>query len=367
MASTRVVVNLPDAQSYDIRIGNGLLETVGKDARTLNTFEKALVITDTNVGKHYLSPVKTSLARAGYQVVDITIPPGEDSKQIDCVSEIWEAMAQSGFSRDSLIVALGGGVVGDIAGFVASTFMRGVDVIQVPTTLLAMVDSSVGGKTGINLAQGKNLVGAFKQPRFVFASTDTLASLSEDDWVGGCAEIIKSAIIDSDSFFFWLIENASALAWREEAVVIEAITRSVVFKADVVAADTREEKGIRECLNYGHTLGHAIESCAGYGTFSHGQAVAEGMRFAARLGAELVETPTDLISTQDELLDTLGLSSLDWSADADTLLDLMLRDKKVRNGKLRFVLPRDVGDWQLVEVEADTVREHLKAWERAKG
>ncbi|EQI03548.1 UNVERIFIED_ORG: 3-dehydroquinate synthase family protein [Clostridioides difficile F501] len=275
-------------------------------------------------------------------------------------------MASLALGRDCVVVALGGGVVGDLAGFVAASYMRGVPVVQVPTTLLSMVDSSVGGKTGVNLAAGKNLVGAFKQPAYVCADTATLATLDEREWACGCAEIAKSAVIDSDDFFFWLVDAAGALAARDEVAVEEAIARSVVFKADVVAADKSESKGVRECLNYGHTLGHAVESLAGYGTFSHGAAVAEGMRFAARMAVSLVDAPLDLVETQDSLLDQLGLPALDWSAEPEAMLEAMKRDKKARRGQVRFVLPRDVGSWQLADVDDATILDHLNAWARSK-
>lgn len=366
MASTRVVVNLPHDDSYDVRIGPGLLDGLGEYARSVTAAQEALIITDSQVAPLYLDQVKDSLRHAGFRVVDITIPAGEAVKTLTCAGEIWEAMAQSGFARDSVVVALGGGVVGDIAGFVAACYMRGMDVIQVPTTLLSMVDSSVGGKTGVNLDAGKNLVGAFKQPLYVCASTDVLSTLPEREWNCGCAEIAKSAVIDSDDFFFWLSEEASSLAWREESVVTEAIARSVIFKANVVAADTLESKGVRECLNYGHTLGHAIESIAGYGTFSHGAAVAEGMRFAARLSVDILGTSVDVVAAQDELLVSLGLPELQWNAQPADILEAMKRDKKVRGGALRFVLIRDVGQWEVVEVENEKVLEHLTAWSHSK-
>lgn len=366
MANTKVVVNLPDNETYDVRIGSNLLDGLGEASRKVCGSDRALVLTDRSVGSLYLARAKAALGAAGYQVTEISIPSGEDSKTLACAGEIWEAMAQAGFERDSVVFALGGGVVGDIAGFIASTFMRGIEVIQVPTTLLAMVDSSVGGKTAVNLKAGKNLVGTFKQPLAVYASVDTLATLSEADWACGCAEIAKSAVIDSDEFFFWLSESSTSLIDRDESTVIEAITRSVIFKANVVAADTTESKGIRECLNYGHTLGHAIEMVAGYGTFSHGVAVAEGMRFAARLGAELLGTSADVVFAQDELLDSLGLPSLEWAADPEAMLDAMRKDKKVRKGSLRFVLPQDIGSWEVVEVSEEKVKEHLTAWAESK-
>ncbi|MGI6104898.1 MAG: 3-dehydroquinate synthase [Raoultibacter sp.] len=366
MSSTKVVINLPHDEKYDVRIGPGLLEGIGEYMLPLDAGEKVCVITDSHVGELYLERVKKSFIEQGRQVIEIKIPAGEQSKSVECIAEIWEALAQAGFSRDMLVCALGGGVVGDIAGFVAATYMRGVDYVQVPTTLLAMVDSSVGGKTGIDLSAGKNLVGAFKQPRYVCASIDTLNTLPDSEWVCGCAEIAKSAVIDSDDFFFWLCDSAEDLMARNQAVVSEAIARCVVFKANVVAADTFESKGVRESLNYGHTFGHAIETLAGFGTFSHGVAVAEGMRFAARLGAVLVDTSPEFIQAQDSLLDSLQLPEIEWSASPEELLRAMKRDKKVRKSRLRFVLPRDVGQWELVEVEDDVVLEHIGAWQRSK-
>lgn len=362
MSKTRIAISLPGGVGYDMRIGPHLIPELGGIIQSLHPCEQVLIITDTQVAQHYLAETNRTFSQAGCTVFDITVPAGEEAKSVECVTEIWEAMAHNRLSRDCLVVALGGGVVGDIAGFAAATYMRGVEVIQVPTSLLAMVDSSVGGKTGINLSSGKNLVGAFKQPLHVCASLDTLKTLPEREWACGCAEIVKSAVIDSDTFFFWLTDAAGRLADRDEQVTKEAITRSVVFKSNIVARDVTESKGVRECLNYGHTLGHAIETLAGYGTFSHGQAVAEGMRFAARLGAALVGTSVELIDAQDALLDSLGLPTISWKAEPDALLDAMKGDKKVKQGRLRFVLPEDVGAWQIVEVPTEVVLEHLNAW-----
>ncbi len=368
--ATKIVVNIPGEEAYDVRIGSGVMAKLGTHMRTnsaLADVQRVLLITDGDVGPLYRDGAKAALTEAGFRVSDIAVPAGEDSKSIAVLGEIWEAMAELGLGRDCAVVALGGGVVGDLAGFAASAYMRGVPVVQVPTTLLAMVDSSVGGKTGVNLTAGKNLVGAFKQPSYVCADTATLLTLPEREWTCGCAEIAKSSVIDSDEFFFWLVDAAQALAARDEAVVAEAIARSVVFKADVVAADKTESKGVRECLNYGHTLGHAIEMLAGYGVFSHGAAVAEGMRFAVRLGVELVDTPLELVEAQDQLLDALGLPALDWSAEPEDMLAAMKRDKKVRAGQVRFVVPRDVGDWALLDVDDDILLTHLAAWQRSKG
>ena len=358
MPATKIVVNIPGEAPYDVRIGATVLAGLGESVRRLDGVGDAphlLVLTDSNVGSLYLEEAKSSLKAAGFRVSDIVVPAGEDSKSLAVAGEIWSAMASLGLTRDCAVVALGGGVVGDLAGFVASTYMRGIPFVQVPTSLLAMVDSSVGGKTGVNLPEGKNLVGTFKQPVYVCASTAVLATLDDREWACGCAEIAKASVIDSDEFFFWMMDHAAALADRDAVVVAEAIARSVVFKANVVAEDKTESRGVRECLNYGHTLGHAVEALAGYGTFSHGAAVAEGMRFAARLGVDVVGTSAELVDAQDELLDGLGLPALDWSAPADEMLAAMKRDKKTRAGEVRFVLPRDIGDWELVAVPDDVI------------
>ena len=369
MPATKIVVNIPGETPYDVRIGVSVLAGLGDSLRKLPQVGEAphlLMITDSNVGPLYLEQAKASCKAAGFRVSDIVVAAGEDAKSVEVAGEIWSAMAELSLTRDCAVVALGGGVVGDLAGFVASTYMRGIPFVQVPTSLLAMVDSSVGGKTGVNLPAGKNLVGTFKQPAYVCASTAVLSTLDEREWACGCAEIAKASVIDSDEFFFWLSDAAPSLAARDAVTVAEAIARSVVFKANVVAEDKTESRGVRECLNYGHTLGHAVEALAGYGTFSHGAAVAEGMRFAARLGTDVVGTPEELVTAQDELLDALGLPALAWSAPADEMLAAMKRDKKTRHGDVRFVLPRDVGDWELVAVPDDVILAHLKHWEASK-
>ena len=367
--ATKVMVNIPDERAYAVRIGAGILTGLGshvKQACGIEDAGRALIITDSNVAPLYRDAARASLAEAGIRVNDIVVPAGEETKSLEVLGEIWEAMAQLGLGRDCVVVALGGGVVGDLAGFAGAAYMRGVKVVQVPTTLLAMVDSSVGGKTAINLDAGKNLVGAFKQPSYVCADTDTLATLPEREWRCGCAEVAKSAVIDSDEFFFWMADHAAAIAAREAEAVSEAIARCVVFKADVVAMDKTESKGVRECLNYGHTLGHAVEKLAGYGTFTHGEGVAEGMRFAARMAIDLVGASPEFVEAQDDLLDALGLPPLAWSAEPEALLDAMKRDKKARGGNVRFVLPRDVGEWELVEVDDATILAHLRTWVEGK-
>ncbi len=363
--ATKVMVGIPGEHPYAVRIGKGIFEELGTQLHRVPGLEHiscALIISDSNVAPLYKDEVKAQLAGVGMKVSDIVIPAGEKSKSLEVLGEIWEAMAHLGLGRDCAVFALGGGVVGDLAGFAGATYMRGVAVVQLPTSLLAMVDSSVGGKTAINLEAGKNLVGAFLQPSFVCADTSTLASLPQNEWRCGCAEAAKSAVIDSDDFFFWMLENAEAIAHRDEQLTAQLIQRCVVFKADIVAKDKTESKGVRECLNYGHTLGHAIEKLEGFGTFTHGEAVAEGMRFAARMAQDLLDASAEFVSTQDELLDTLALPPLSWEAEPEAILDAMKHDKKVRGGKVKFVLPRDVGQWQLLEVEDSDILHHLELW-----
>ena len=376
--ATKVVVSLPGENDYAVRIGSGVIDALGRDLRNIDRvalMREALVITDSNVGSLYLSQVRKSLSQAGFKVSDLTVPAGEASKSLEIAGEVWQAMAQLALGRDSLVVALGGGVVGDLAGFIASTYMRGIALVQVPTSLLAMVDSSVGGKTAVNLPEGKNLVGTFYQPTFVCADISVLQTLPEREWLCGCGEIAKSAVIDSDDFFFWLMENAGALANRsDEGIIAEAIARCVVFKADVVARDKTETAGIRECLNFGHTLGHAVEACAGYGVLSHGVCVAEGMRFAAQVTVdemaqvdeEAAMGAREFAQAQAELLDMLGLARLDLAAmpgvSPEALLAAMKRDKKARGGELRFVLANDVAKWRVVGLGDETVLAHLRSW-----
>ena len=364
--ATKIIVQLPGENDYAVRIGSGVLAKLGQNLRGIDRFASVrdvLVITDSNVAPLYLAQTKAALSNAGFRAADITVPAGEDAKTVEVASEIWSALAQLSFGRDCLVVALGGGVVGDLAGFVASTYMRGVPVVQVPTTLLAMVDASVGGKTAVNLPEGKNLVGTFHQPSFVCVDVDTLATLPEREWRCGCAEVAKSAVIDSDEFFFWLLENAGAMAARDAAVTAEAIQRCVVFKAGVVAQDKAESVGVRECLNYGHTLGHAIETCAGYGAFSHGEAVAEGMRFAVRLAADVLGDAAaidEFAEAQGDMLDALGLPALRYEATPESLLAAMKHDKKARAGEVRFVLVRDIAAWEVVTVSDETILQALR-------
>lgn len=362
---SRIRINIPGESTYDVRVGMNVLDAIDQELVELNTIGQVMIITDTEVAPLYLSSVKQVLTRSGFAVSSVKVPSGEEAKSAVCAHEIWQAMAECGLSRDSVVVALGGGVVGDLAGFCASTYMRGIAVVQVPTTLLSMVDSSVGGKTAINLDAGKNLVGTFFQPMSVCADLSVLDSLPKREWLCGCGEIAKTAVINSEDFFFWLSYHAQDLLDRNPDVVQEAITRCITFKASVVIEDKQETAGVRECLNYGHTLAHAIEAYAGYGVYSHGHAVAQGMRFAARLAAGLGRVDLEFVSLQDQLLDALELYEINLDAPAEDLLAIMKRDKKVRNATLRFVLPLGCGQWEVVELSDDVVLQYVQAWVRS--
>lgn len=364
MTIERILIDVPDAP-YEVLIGSGILPEAGSLAREVCDASRVALVTDETVADRYGSVVDIALAQAKYRTVSLTVPAGETSKNWALAGELLEELATAGLSRTDAIVALGGGVVGDLAGFAAAVYQRGISFIQVPTTLLAMVDSSVGGKTAVDLRAGKNLAGAFKQPAVVVADIDTLASLPEKEWASGLAEVAKTSVLAGEEFFDWLELNAEALCERRDDVVREAIGRCVRFKAQVVARDEKEE-GPRECLNYGHTMGHALESTLGFGTMTHGAAVAEGMRFAARVSIEVGATSKAFVVRQDRLLDALGLPATSLHAQPDVLLEAMRGDKKSRDRIVRMVLVDGPGLWRCDSIDDTTVQEHLRAWARTK-
>jgi len=364
MKTQRLKILLGKNGSYDIRVGVQLLESFGAHLREVTGASKAVVITDSNVGPLYLDRVKISLTNAGFETFNITIPAGEHSKNIEVATELWQALSMLKIDRSDVVVGLGGGVVGDLAGFVASTYLRGIDCALIPTSLLAMVDSSVGGKTAINLSQAKNLVGTFRQPVYVAADLDTLNTLPAGEWENGFAEIAKSALVDGPVFSHWLFENCDLLLAHNVETIQQSIVSALTFKAGVVTADELES-GKRECLNYGHTLGHALEVLSDY-TISHGRAVFEGMRFAARLGVEAAAVSERLVKAQDELLAKLSFAPLTVSFGADDIFAQLFKDKKTRKGELRFVFVTEPGTWQVTAVDPDLVKIYLILWEQAK-
>jgi len=339
------IVNVPlGERRYEIAIGPGLLNGLGKECTRLKLGSRCAVITDTNVGPKYAKGVKSILERSGFHPVLISVRAGETSKSIRSVGDCYDQLAAHRLERKSFIIALGGGVVGDLAGFVAATYLRGIDFIQVPTTLLAQVDSSVGGKTGVNLKAGKNLVGAFYQPRLVLCDLDTLSTLPEREFRAGLAEVIKYGIIYDAAFFRRLELGMGKLLRRDRSALADVVARCCEVKAEVVGQD-ETEGGLRAILNFGHTLGHALEAISGYGKYLHGEAISIGQIFAARLSAGLLGLPEEEVTRIQMLFKAAGLpTEVKLSASQkQRLLAAMQLDKKVSAGEIKFVLARKIG------------------------
>lgn len=334
-------VNL-DARSYPIVIGSGLLDDGSMLLPHLPS-RRVVIVTNETVAPIYLGRLEHALRGADIEATVITLRDGERYKNWETLNKVYDAMLARRCDRTTTIMALGGGVVGDIAGFAAATYQRGVPYIQVPTTLLAQVDSSVGGKTAINHPLGKNMIGAFYQPRLVLADLSTLNTLPSRELSAGLAEVIKYGAIMDTGFFAWLEDHIDRLVRRDPEALAHAVEVSCRCKAEIVAADERES-GRRALLNFGHTFGHAIEAGLGFGTWLHGEAVAAGMV----LGASLSERQGDLdhedVQRLSDLLGRAGLPTQAPSLGVDRYLDLMGYDKKVQQGKLRLVLLRAIGD-----------------------
>ena len=331
---------------YPIRIGRGLLDDAAAIA-ALVTGRHALVVTDANVAPHYLARVQSALA--GKTTGTLVLPAGEQEKTLARLGDVMSALAALGASRDATVVALGGGVVGDLAGFAAACWMRGVRFVQLPTTLLAMVDSSVGGKTAVDLPQGKNLVGAFHQPAAVLADVATLDTLPPRELRAGLAEVVKYGAIGDPAFFGWLEQNAQALLARDADALAHAIATSCAHKAGIVVRDETEQ-GERMLLNFGHTFGHAIETEQGYGGLLHGEAVAVGMVLAARLSADLGRAPWSDTARLAALLGRLELPvELPPGLSGEALLARMRLDKKAVSGAVRLILWTGLGHADVAE------------------
>lgn len=332
-------------RGYPIHIGPGLLSQPAL-WRPLLSGRQVLVVSDDHVARHYLQRVRIGLD--GLDHASLVLPPGEEEKTLTRFTEAIDALARLRANRDACVIALGGGVIGDLAGFAAACWMRGIAFVQMPTTLLAMVDSSVGGKTAVDLPQGKNLLGAFHQPRAVIADTDTLATLPDRELRAGLAEVVKYGAIFDAGFLDWLDDHAEALLARDADMLAEAILRSCRYKADVVARDETEQ-GERALLNFGHTFGHALETAGGYERFRHGEAVALGMVIAARLSARLGRAPGADAERLAALLTRFGLPvSIPKGFEPAHLLQLMRLDKKTLSGRLRLILWRHAGAAEIV-------------------
>jgi len=338
------------ARSYPIHIGAGLLAQVGALAAPQLRGHAALLVSDNHVNPLYGEAASASLRAAGFTVSRAVVPAGEVSKCGEQLFALYDAARQAGLDRAGIVVALGGGVVGDLAGFLAATWLRGVAFVQVPTSLLAMVDSSVGGKTGIDLPSGKNLVGAFHQPALVVADVQTLETLPPREIRAGLAEIVKHGVIRDVQLFQTLEKHAATFSkpWAtfaaaERDLVVDIVARNCTIKAAVVASDEREETGLRAILNFGHTLGHAIEKATGYGRILHGEAVAIGMVAAARLSVRLTGLPASAATRLEALLQQLGLPVRAPGLAWPELRAAMKLDKKSQGGIPRFVLLKQLG------------------------
>ena len=368
-ASVTVDVALGD-RTYDIVIGRDVLASLGERVAALRPGVRTAIVTDRTVAKHWLEPAEASLAAAGVPTSRIVVEEGEGSKSYATLTQVSEALIAAKIERNDLVIALGGGVVGDLAGFAAAILRRGVDFVQVPTSLLAQVDSSVGGKTGINSPQGKNLIGAFHQPVLVIADTSVLDTLSPRQFRAGYAEVAKYGILGDEAFFAWLETNHADIfsggAGREHA-----IATSCRAKAGVVSRDERET-GERALLNLGHTFGHALEAATGFSDrLFHGEGVAVGMVLAAEFSAQLGMISSDDAASIARHLSAVGLPTRlqdiagftqEGLADADALLALMAQDKKVKRGKLTFILLEAVGRAVIANnVEPQPVRDFLQA------
>ena len=339
------IVNVPlGDRSYAIKIGTGLLARLGAECARLGLGTRCAVISDTNVAPRFGHAAQAALAKAGFAPTLITIPAGETAKRLRTVAACYDQLAAQRLERNSFVVALGGGVVGDLAGFVAATYLRGLAFVQVPTTLLAQVDSSVGGKVGVNLKAGKNLVGAFYQPRLVLCDLDTLVSLPAREFRAGLAEVIKYGIIYDAQLFRRLENNVPMLLERESGLMGSVIARCCQIKAEVVGED-ETESGLRAILNFGHTIGHALEAISRYGKYLHGEAISIGQIAAAQLSARLLGLPERDVARIASIFQRAGLpTELDLnSRQQAALLRAMQLDKKVSGGEVKFVLARKIG------------------------
>jgi 3-dehydroquinate synthase len=353
-----------EERSYDILLGQGLLNQAGRHVIPLVQSNKVIVVHDENVTSPHGQTLIANLENAGLEVATLELQAGEQTKCLQQLERIWDYLSELRFGRDCTILPLGGGVTGDLVGFAAATYLRGVEMIQVPTSLLAMVDSSVGGKTGINNKFGKNLIGSFWQPKMVIIDIDTLKTLPREERVAAVAEIIKYGVIYDAAFFQWLEKNIQAVCDLDPKAITYAVKRSCEIKADVVSKDEREG-GLRMILNFGHTIGHAIENTAGYGTIRHGEGVAIGMIAESLLALD--RNPEWKAPHHDRLVNLTRAAGLptkipdNLELTKEQLFDAARSDKKNRGGGTRYILPIRLGRVEVVKLEDKDVEETLIA------
>lgn len=343
-----VPVNLGQ-RSYRIHIGEGLLDRFFATLEPLGRITHVMIVSDSNVAPFFLARVRRVLTDHGVRTDDFVIPAGEESKSLAWAEKIWNWMLDVKADRTSVVVALGGGVVGDLAGFAAATFARGLRLVQIPTSLLAQVDSSVGGKVGVNLPQAKNMVGAFHQPAAVVIDVATLRALPQREYVSGLGEVVKYGMILDAAFFDDLEQHVAEILRIDRETVTRVVATCCRLKASIVEQDEREETGLRSVLNFGHTFAHAFETLTGYGQWLHGEAVAIGMVCASRLAERLGMLSPGIAARLENLLRLFGLPTRIGRLSPGTIMESMSHDKKVQHGQLRLVLPSRIGSVSLVE------------------
>jgi 3-dehydroquinate synthase len=356
---TDILVNL-GSRSYRIQVAAGALGTVGAELAKLRVGRKAVLVSDPMVARLHGEPVAGSLRAAGFDVIRLSVPQGEQAKQLETARETWDLLLSAGCDRTSTVVALGGGAVGDLAGFVAATYMRGVNFVQVPTTLLAQVDASIGGKTAIDHPSAKNLIGAFHQPRLVIVDPLVLTTLPEREFRSGLAEVIKHGIVLDASYFEDLEANVPALLGRDLTTLERVVAGSCRLKARVVERDEQDAE-LRWALNYGHTVGHALEAATEFHRWAHGEAVSLGMAAEARLAERLGIGTSAATKRQMSLLAAVGLPVTGIEVDPAAVVKALSRDKKSRDGRLSFVFAPEIGSFRLSsDVPTESVLEVLK-------
>jgi 3-dehydroquinate synthase len=347
-------------RSYRILVEPGVRGRVGAELSRLGVGAKVALFSDLGILARHGGPVRDSLSKAGFEVTVVELPEGESAKTVDVAGRGWDALLAAGLDRGSTVVALGGGAVGDLAGFVAATYMRGVNFVQIPTTLLGQVDASIGGKTAIDHPKAKNLVGAFHQPRLVLVDPDVLTTLPDREYRSGLAEVIKHGIVLDAGYFADLEASREPLLAREIETLTRVVAGSCRLKAHVVERDEQEAE-LRAVLNYGHTIGHAVEAATGFARWTHGEAVALGIAAEARLAERLGLASASTTGRQVELLRAVGLPVRDSGAAPATVLEALGRDKKSRNGRVPFVLAPEIGRFTVVfDVPRETVLETLQ-------
>ena len=355
-------MNLPE-QSYEIAIAPSSLDQLGQQMASLKLGKKVLLVSNPTILKHFGERAIASLTSAGFEVASCTLPPGERYKTLNSIQKLYDIALENRLERSSTMVALGGGVIGDMTGFAAATWLRGINVVQVPTTLLAMVDSAIGGKTGVNHPHGKNLIGAFHQPRLVLIDPDVLKTLPMREFRAGMAEVIKYGVIWDAELFAQLeaSKRLDQLRYVKPELINHILTHSCQAKADVVGKDEKEG-GLRAILNYGHTIGHAVESLTGYRLVNHGEAVAIGMVAAGQIAVELGMWQKEDTERQNALIQKTGLpTQLPAGVDIEEIIQALQLDKKVKAGKVRFVLPTEIGVVTVTdEVPSDIIRQVLR-------